>query len=391
MQTPVYLDNNATTRTDPRVVEAMLPFFSDWYGNAASRSHAFGWRAEEAVERAREQVAELISAEPREIVWTSGATESDNLALKGVAETYASQGDHILTVVTEHKAILDAARHLETQGKRVTYLGVDHHGRIRLDELAAAITDRTILVSVMLANNETGTLQPLTEIGRLCRERGVLLHTDATQAVGKIPVDVNSLHVDLLSLSAHKMHGPKGVGALFVRRRNPRVRLAPQMDGGGHERGLRSGTLNVPGIVGLGRAAELCRDAMAHEAAHMARLRDRLHAGLCEAIPDVVLNGHPTERLPNTLNVSFPSIEAEALMANLPDVAVSSGAACSSAALEPSYVLRALGVSDEMAYRSLRFGVSRFTTDEEIQYVIDRVAQAVERLQGLSSSLRKVA
>lgn len=385
MTPPIYLDNNATTQTDPRVVEAMLPFFSTHFGNAASRSHAFGWRAEEAVEKAREQVAQMIGAEPKEIVWTSGATEANNLALKGVAEMYAARGEHIVTVATEHPAVLDAARRLEAQGKRVTYLGVDRHGLVDFAELMAALTDRTILVSVMLANNETGAIQPLAQIGALCRAQGILLHTDATQAAGKIPIDVNALGVDLLSLSAHKLHGPKGVGALYVRRKNPRVRLSPQMDGGGHERGFRSGTLNVPGIVGLGAAAEIGRGHLADDAAQIKRRRDRLHAGIAEAVGDVSLNGHPTERLPNTLNLSFGGVESEALLANLPDVALSSGSACSSASIEPSHVLKAMGLSDRAAHGSLRFSLSRLTTDAEIERVIDRVSQAAHRLRDLSS------
>lgn len=384
MSPPIYLDNNATTRTDPRVLESMLPYFSTFYGNAASRSHAFGWQADEAVELARNNVAALIGADPKEIIWTSGATESDNLALKGVAEMYAGRGEHIVTVATEHPAILDAAKHLQAQGNRVTYLGVDRHGLVDLGELAAALTDRTVLVSVMLANNETGTIQPLAPVSALCRAQGILLHTDATQAVGKIPVDVNALGVDLLSLSAHKMHGPKGVGALYVRRKDPRVRLTPQMDGGGHERGFRSGTLNVPGIVGLGAAARLCQAQSESDGTRLRHLRDRLHAGIADALPDVSLNGHPVERLPNTLNLSFGGVESEALLANLPDIAVSSGSACSSASIEPSHVLKAMGLTDRAAHSSLRFSLSRDTTEEEIKRVIDRVVQAARRLRDLS-------
>lgn len=382
--TPVYLDNNATTQPDPRVVEAMLPYFTTHYGNAASHAHAFGWQAEEAIEKARGEVAALIGAAPKEIIWTSGATESDNLALKGVAEMYAARGEHFVTAATEHKAVLDAAKHLETWGKTVTVLGVDSCGQIDLDELVNALTDRTALVSIMLANNETGTLQPLAAISALCRARGILLHTDATQAVGKIPVDVNALGVDLLSLTAHKMHGPKGVGALYVRRRNPRVRLSPQMDGGGHERGFRSGTLNVPGIVGFGAAARLSQAEMDGAGARMAQMRDRLHAGIVRAVGNVSLNGHPTERLPNTLNLSFYGLDGEALLANLPDVALSSGSACTSASVEPSHVLKALGLSDRDAHSSLRFSLSRFTTEAEIDAVIDQIAQATQRLRALS-------
>lgn len=391
MTPPVYLDNNATTQVDPRVVEAMLPFFSSFYGNAASRGHAFGWQADEAVETARGEVAELIGADPKEIVWTSGATESDNLAIKGVAEMYAARGQHIITVSTEHPAVLDAARHLEAQGKSLTYLSVDRHGQIDLAELEAALTDGTVLVSVMLANNETGTLQPIAAITELCRARGILVHTDATQGAGKIPVDVNALGVDLLSLSAHKMHGPKGVGALYVRRRNPRVRLSAQMDGGGHERGFRSGTLNVPGIVGFGAAARHCRTENDEATRRISLLRDQLYAGIVQAVGDVSLNGHPSARLPNTLNVCFHGLEGEALLANLPDVALSSGSACSSASVEPSHVLKALGLSDRDAHSSLRFSLSRFTTEAEIAFVIDKVAQAAKRLREMSYPTERAA
>ena len=383
---PIYLDNNATTRPDPRVVDAMLPFLRESYGNAASRSHPFGWAAEEAVGQARAQVAALIGADPREIVWTSGATESDNLAVKGVAEAYADQGDHVVTVATEHKAVLDTVRHLERQGKRVTVLPVDRQGVVDLGALRGSLTERTVLVSVMLGNNETGTLSPVAEIGRLCRERGILFHTDATQGVGKVPVDVEALGIDLLSLTAHKMYGPKGVGALYVRRRTPRVRLAAQMDGGGHERGFRSGTLNVPGIVGFGVAAELCHREMARDAAHARRLRDTLHAGIAAGLDDVSLNGHPTERLPNTLNLSFGGLEADALLLAMPEVALSSGSACTSASVEPSHVLRALGLTDAQARGSLRFGVGRFTTEDEIGRVIEKVVREAKRLRRLSGA-----
>jgi len=387
---PIYLDNNATTRTDPRVVEAILPYFAEVYGNAASRGHGFGWAAEEAVAKARTQVAGLIGADPREIVWTSGATEADNLALKGVMERYADKGDHLVTVTTEHRAVLDAAKHLEATGHRVTYLGVDGQGRIDLNALEDALTDRTVLVSVMMGSNEVGTLQPLAEIGALCRARGVLFHTDATQGVGKMPVGVQNLPVDLMSFTAHKMHGPKGVGALYVRRRAPRVQLSAQMDGGGHERGMRSGTLNVPGIVGFGRAAEICQNELANEQdgelAYLTRLRDRLIRGVLETIDGTALNGHPTERLPHNANIAFEGVEGDALLSALPEVALSTGSACSSESLEPSYVLRALGMSDARAYSSLRFGVSRFTTDEEIDYVLDRLPDAVTRLRRLSAT-----
>ncbi len=381
---PIYLDNNATTRTDPRVVAAMLPFFAEVYGNAASRGHSFGWAAEEAVARARAQVAGLIGADPREIVWTSGATESDNLALKGVMERYADKGDHLVTVATEHKAVLDAARHLEATGRRVTYLGVDREGRVDLDALEDALSDRTVLVSVMMGSNEVGTLQPVAEIGALCRARGILFHTDATQCVGKMPVSVQDLPIDLMSFTAHKMHGPKGVGALYVRRRAPRVRLTAQADGGGHEGGMRSGTLNVPGIVGFGQAAEICQNELASEQAHLTRLRDRLIQGILEAVDGTALNGHPTERLPHNASIAFEGVEGDALMTALSEVALSTGSACSSESLEPSYVLRALGLGDARAYSSLRFGVSRFTTDEEIDYVLGRLPEAVTHLRRLS-------
>lgn len=381
---PIYLDNNATTRPDPRVVEALLPYLQDIYGNAASHSHSFGWQAEAAVDQARAQVARLIGADAREIVFTSGATESDNLALKGVAEAYTDQGDHLLTVVTEHRAVLDAAKHLENLGRRVTYLPVDRTGLIDLQELESSLTERTVLVSVMMANNETGTVQPIRQIGEICRRRQILFHTDATQAVGKIPVDVETLNVDLLSMTAHKMYGPKGVGALYVRRKSPRVRLTSQMDGGGHERGFRSGTLNVPGLVGFGKAAELCGMEQDRDAEHTQRLRDRLQNGLLHVIPQIGLNGHSTERLPNTLNMSLPGIGSDALMAGLSDIAVSSGSACSSASVAPSHVLKAIGLSDAEAHGSIRFGLSRYTTEEEIDYTIDRIAAVYERLTRLS-------
>ena len=382
---PIYLDNNATTRTDPRVVAAMLPYFSEHYGNAASRAHAFGWAAEEAVAKARGQVAALINADPREIVWTSGATESDNLALKGVTEKLADKGRHVVTVVTEHKAVLDAAKHLERNGWHVTYLPVDRQGLVDLDQVRNSLTAQTVLVSVMMGNNEIGTLQPVAEIGAICRERGVLFHSDATQCIGKMPVDVEALPIDLMSLTAHKMHGPKGVGALYVRRRNPRVRLTAQTDGGGHEQGMRSGTLNVPGIVGFGKAAEICQNELPEEQPRLISLRDRLIDGICGTIPNTMLNGHPTERLPHNANVSFEGVEGDALMSSLPEVALSTGSACSSESLSPSYVLKALGLDDELAYASLRFGVSRFTTREEIDYVVGRLAETVPRLRSLSA------
>ncbi len=389
---PIYLDNNATTRTDPRVVAAMLPYFAEVYGNAASRGHSFGWAAEEAVAKARAQVAALIGADSREIVWTSGATESDNLALKGVMERYADRGDHLVTVTTEHKAVLDVAKRLEAAGRRVTYVGVDGQGRVDLNSLEDALTDRTVLVSVMMGSNEIGTLQPIAEIGALCRARGVLFHTDATQCVGKMPVNVQDVPVDLMSFTAHKMHGPKGVGALYVRRRAPRVRLTAQTDGGGHEQGMRSGTLNVPGIVGFGQAAEICQNELAHEPdgeqARLTRLRDRLIRGIVDTVDGAALNGHPTERLPHNASIGFEGVEGDALVTALPEVALSTGSACSSESLEPSYVLRALGMGDARAYSSVRFGVSRFTTDEEIDYVLGRLPDAVARLRRLSATRR---
>lgn len=380
----IYLDNNATTRCDPRVVEAMLPWFSEQYGNAASRSHPFGWAAEEAVAQARAQVSALIGADPREIVWTSGATEADNLALKGVMERYADRGNHLVTVQTEHQAILDSARHLERTGHQVTYLGVDRDGRVDLHALTEALTEQTVLVSVMMGSNEIGTLQPVAEIGAICRERGVLFHCDATQCVGKMPVDVNTLPIDLLSFTAHKMHGPKGVGALYVRRRGPRVQITAQMDGGGHEGGRRSGTLNVPGIVGFGAAAQICQNDLPSEQAHLIRLRDRLIAGLRSEVEGTQLNGHPTLRLPHNASLSFEGVEGDALMMALPEIAVSTGSACSSESLAPSYVLKAIGLSDEQAHTSLRFGVSRFTTDSEIDQVLVALPDAVARLRRLS-------
>lgn len=381
---PIYLDNNATTRTDPRVVEAMLPYFAEHYGNAASRSHPFGWAAEDAVEVARGHIGAVIGADPREIVFTSGATESNNLAIKGVAEMYAEKGDHIVTVCTEHKAVLDTCKHLEKDGKRVTYLGVGADGLIDLDELRAAIDDKTVLVSVMAANNEIGVIQPMREIGAICREKGVLFHTDATQAYGKVPLDVNECNIDLASFTGHKCYGPKGIGALYVRRRNPRVRLAAQIDGGGHERGFRSGTLNVPGIVGFGEAARLCAVEMVSEAERLLALRERLRGGIVDAIDETYVNGHATQRLPGNMNISFGFVEGESLLMGLKDVALSSGSACTSASLEPSYVLKALGVGDELAHSSLRFGIGRFTTEAEIDWVVDKVIHEVNRLREMS-------
>lgn len=385
LRLPIYLDNHATTRTDPRVVEAMLPFFTEEYGNAAS-THIFGRRAAEAVDTARAQVAALIGADPREVIFTSGATESDNLALKGAAAMARRQGNHVITAQTEHRAVLDPCRRLQREGFDVTFLAVDRFGRVAPEQVAEVMTPKTILVSVMLANNEIGTLQPIAALGRLCKERGVLLHTDATQAVGKLPVDVEALHVDLLSLSAHKMYGPKGVGALYVRRHAPHVRLEPLFDGGGHERGLRSGTLPVPLVVGLGAACVLCQDEMPAESARIRTLRDRLHEQITAALDGVTLNGHPDERLPNNLNLSFAHVQGEALLMALRDVAVSSGSACTSASVEPSYVLRALGVPDELAHGSLRFGLGRFNTAEEVDHAAAEVARAVGRLRSMSPS-----
>jgi cysteine desulfurase len=381
---PIYLDNNATTRTDPRVVEAMLSYFTERYGNAASRHHRYGQEAEEAVARARAEVAELIGATPREIVFTSGATESDNLALQGVAAMYRHQGDHLVTVATEHKAVLDTARHLERNGFRVMVLPVDHYGQVTAAEVARALTERTILVSVMAANNEVGTLQPIRAIGRVCKQRGVLFHCDAVQAASTIVLDVDKLGVDLLSLSAHKMYGPKGIGALYVRRRNPNVRLGPILHGGGHERGLRSGTLPVPLVVGFGTACRLCREEREREFVRLRRLRDRLHDGITGQLEAVTLNGHPVERLPGNLNLGFGYVRGEALLMALKEIAVSSGSACTSAEPEPSYVLRAMAVPDELAHASLRFGLGRFTTEEEIDRAIAEVVRAVRHLRTLS-------
>ncbi len=378
LQLPVYLDNNATTRCDPRVVETMLPFFTEHYGNAASRTHRYGWAAEEAVDRAREQVAQLAGAEKQEIVFTSGATEAINLALKGVFEAYAVKGRHIITVETEHKAVLDTCIHLEKQGASVTRLKVDHSGLIRAEDLETAITPQTILVCVMYANNETGVIQPIRAISGICRQHGVLLMTDATQAMGKIPVDVQADGIDLMAFSAHKMHGPKGVGALYVRRKQPRVRVASQLDGGGHERGMRSGTLNVPGIAGFGRACELAGAEMAAAGQRMAVLRDRLEKGLL-ALESTTINGAVEFRLPHVTNVAFGFTRGNALLTALNrDIAVSSGSACTSALPEPSHVLTAMGLEEELAHSSLRFSVSRFTTEEEIDHAVQAVTAAVE-------------
>lgn len=381
---PIYLDNHATTPMDPRVFEAMTPYFIENFGNAASRNHSFGWVAEEAVEKARQQMASLIGATSKEIVITSGATESDNLAIKGVAEMYAQRGNHIITAATEHKAILDTCKRMEKHGCRVTYLPVRPDGLVDLDQLRDAITDKTILVSIMYGNNEIGTIQPVKEIGAICREKGVLFHTDATQAVGKIPVSVNDDNIDLMSFSGHKMYGPKGVGALYVRRRNPRVQLTSQMDGGGHERGMRSGTLNVPGIVGLGKAAELCQQLMPQEMAEHSAMRDHLKDRLMSELDETYINGSVEHRLPHNLNISFAYVEGESLLMGINDIAVSSGSACTSATLEPSYVLKALGAGDDLAHSSIRFGIGRFNTQEEIDYTAQKVIDVVKKLRELS-------
>ncbi|HSQ43523.1 MAG TPA: IscS subfamily cysteine desulfurase [Ginsengibacter sp.] len=381
LKLPVYLDNNATTQVDPRVLEAMIPYFTDHYGNAASRSHAFGWEAEEAVDYAREQVAQLIGAEPKEIIFTSGATEADNLALKGVYETYASKGNHIITVVTEHKAVLDSCKHIEKLGGEVTYLSVNKDGLIDLDELQKAIKPNTVLIAIMYANNETGVIQPIKEISAIARKNGILFFTDATQAAGKIPIDVDKDGIDLMAFSAHKIYGPKGVGALYVRRKNPRVKLIAQIDGGGHERNMRSGTLNVPGIVGFGKACELCRIEMKKDTEQIKKLRDKLESELLK-LGEVYVNGSKESRLPNTTNLSFKHVESETLMLGFnKDIAVSSGSACTSATLEPSYVLKALGVEGDLAKAAIRFGLSRFTSELEIDYAIERVAATVAKLR----------
>ncbi|WP_192823724.1 IscS subfamily cysteine desulfurase [Rufibacter sp. LB8] len=383
MKFPIYLDNNATTPMDPRVLEAMLPYFTNHFGNAASRNHPFGWAAEEAVDYAREQIAALINCDPKELIFTSGATESDNLAIKGVFEMYASKGNHIITATTEHKAVLDTCKHIEKIGGQVTYLEVDEKGLINLQELEAAITDKTILISIMYGNNEVGVLQSIKEIGEIAKKHGVLFFSDATQAVGKIPVDVKADGIDLMAFSGHKMYGPKGVGALYVRRKNPRVKVTAQMDGGGHERGMRSGTLNVPGIVGLGKACEICRTDMASDTARIIAMRDRLERELLQ-MEESYLNGSKEHRLPHVSNISFKYVEGEGLMMGIKDLAVSSGSACTSASLEPSYVLKAMGMSDDLAHSSLRFGLSRFTTDEEVTFAINHVKEAVTKLRELS-------
>ncbi len=383
LTTPIYLDNNATTPLDPRVLEAMLPYFQEKFGNAASRNHPFGWAAEEGVDYAREQVAKLIGASEKEIIFTSGATESDNLAIKGVYEMYKEKGDHIITLTTEHKAVLDACKHLEKLGANITYLDVESDGLVDLKKLEAAFTEKTILVAIMYANNEIGVIQPVKEISALAHKHGALFFTDAVQAVGKIPVNVIEDGIDLLALSAHKMYGPKGVGALYVRRKNPRVKVTSQMDGGGHERGMRSGTLNVPGIVGLGKACELCYNEMEEEAKRLSAMRDRLESSLT-VLEESYVNGNVEHRLPHTANISFKYVEGEGLMMAMKDMAVSSGSACTSASLEPSYVLKSLGLSDDLAHSSIRFGLGRFSTEEEVDFAIETTLKSVNHLRELS-------
>lgn len=381
---PIYLDNNATTRCDPRVVEAMLPYFTEKYGNAASRNHQFGWEAEDGVDKARQQVATLIGATAKEIIWTSGSTESNNLAIKGAAEMYKDKGKHIISAIHEHKAVLDPCKRLIREGYDVTWLEPGEDGVIYAEQVREAIREDTTLVTIMWANNELGTVNEIPEIGAVCKEKGVLLHTDATQYVGKLPCNVEEAGIDLLSASAHKMYGPKGVGCLYVRRRKPRVRLSPLFDGGGHERGMRSGTLAVQNIVGMGEACDICRVEMPEESIRLAALRDRLIDGILGGLDTAVLNGHPTRRLPQTANISFPYVEGESLMMAIKEIAVSSGSACTSASLEPSYVLKALGLGDELAHSSIRFGVGRFNTEEEVDYTIDKVVKSVDHLLAMS-------
>jgi len=381
---PIYMDNHATTAVDPRVVQAMLPYYTEHFGNAASRNHQFGWEAEQAVETAREQIAKLVGATAKEIIFTSGATESDNLAIKGVAEMYREKGNHIITAATEHKAVLDTCKRLEKNGYRVTYLPVGADGLINLEDLKRAIDDKTILVTIMYANNEIGVLQPIAEIGKLCHEKGVLFHTDAVQAIGKVPVNVVKDNIDLMSITAHKLYGPKGVGALYVRRKNPRVQITAQIDGGGHERGMRSGTLNVPNIVGLGKACELAMNEMAEESKRLAYLRDRLKKKLEDNLDEIHINGSMEHRLPGNLNMSFVYVEGESLLMGINDIAVSSGSACTSATLEPSYVLKALGLGDDVAHSSIRFGIGRFNTEAEVDYVAEKLIDTVKKLRELS-------
>ncbi|MFN3344088.1 MAG: IscS subfamily cysteine desulfurase [Chloroherpetonaceae bacterium] len=382
---PIYMDNNATTPMDPRVLEAMMPYFTEKFGNAASRNHAYGWEAEEAVEKAREQVARAIGADAKEIIFTSGATESDNIALKGAVDMYAEKGNHIVTMLTEHKAVLDTCRRLEREGKAtVTYLAPKRDGIVDLEQLEAAITDKTIMVAIMMANNEIGVIQPMTEIGEICRKHGVLFFTDAVQAVGKVPVDVNAMKIDVMAISGHKIYGPKGVGALYVRRKNPRVKLTGVIDGGGQERGMRSGTLNVPGIVGLGKALEIAIEEMPSEMKRLTYLRNKLKDGIMSQLEDCYINGSMESRLPGNLNISYAYVEGEGLLMGLKGLAVSSGSACTSASLEPSHVLKALGVGDELAHSSIRYGLGRFNTEEEVDYAIQITVEAVNRLREMS-------
>jgi cysteine desulfurase len=381
---PIYMDNHATTRTDPRVLDEMLPYFTENFGNAASRNHEFGWVAEQAVEQARQRIAKLLGATTKEIIFTSGATESDNLAIKGVAEMYREKGNHIITQTTEHKAVLDSCKRLEKSGFRVTYLPVQKDGRIDLDDLKRALDDKTILVTIMAANNEIGVLQPIREIGELCHQRGVLFHTDAVQAIGKVPFNVIQDNVDIASISAHKFYGPKGIGALYVRRKNPRVQLVAQIDGGGHERGMRSGTLNVTGIVGLGKACAIASEEVSAETTMLIALRDRLKDAIMGQLDEVYINGSMEHRLPGNMNISFAYVEGESLLMGINDIAVSSGSACTSATLEPSYVLKALGAGDDLAHSSIRFGIGRFNTEAEVDYVAKRVVETVNRLRELS-------
>jgi cysteine desulfurase len=381
---PIYMDNHATTQVDPRVLEAMLPYFTEKFGNAASRNHSFGWAGEEAVETARQQIASLINATPKEIIFTSGATESDNLMIKGVAEMYREKGNHIITQAIEHKAVLDTCKRLEKEGYEVTYLPVGKDGRVDPEDVRKAIKPTTILITIMYANNEIGIINPMAEIGKIAKEHGVVFATDGVQAVGKIPVDVQKDNIDLMAITGHKIYGPKGVGALYVRRRNPRVQLAAILDGGGHERGMRSGTLNVPGIVGLGKACEIAQNEMAEESARLKALRDRLKTKLEARLDETFVNGSLEYRLPHNLNMSFAYVEGESLLMGINDIAVSSGSACTSATLEPSYVLKALGVGEDLAHTSIRFGLGRFTTEEEVDYVVEKMVQVVTKLRELS-------
>ncbi len=386
MKIPIYMDNQATTQVDPRVLDAMLPYFTEKYGNAASRNHVFGWESEAAVDSAREQVARCIhAASPREIIFTSGATESDNLAIKGIAEAYSQKGNHIVTCAIEHKAVLDSCKALEKKGYQVTYLPVGSDGILDIARLREALTAKTILISIMAANNEIGTIEPIREIGRLAKEKGILFHSDATQGVGKIPMDVEEMGIDLLSLTAHKMYGPKGVGALYVRSTKPRVKLHSQIDGGGHERGMRSGTLNVPGIVGLGMACEIAAKEMRAESEKLVKLRERLQAGIVAQLDEVYVNGHPSQRLAGNLNMSFSYVEGESLLMALKEIAVSTGSACTSASLEPSHVLRAIGLAEPLAHSTIRFGLGRFNTEEEVDYTVQRVVEEVRRLREMSA------